>query len=107
MVGSRGSGNGAIWVGPFPRAAGLNPADPAPYATKPERSVACIEDTTAQKKRAYRVSEEISDGVKLLSVDRRRAVIDNRGSREQLSMEEGPAAGSIGPGLPDRGAGGG
>lgn len=67
-------------------------------ATKPERSVACIEDTGAQKKRAYRVSEEIADGVKLLSVDRRRAVIDNRGSREQLSMEEGPSAGAIVPG---------
>src|SRR5215470_7822881 len=56
-------------------------------ATLPDRSVACIEDTQAQKKRAYRVSEEISDGVKLVSVDRRRAVIDNRGSREQLTME--------------------
>ena len=67
-------------------------------ATRPERSVACIEDTGAQKKRAYRVSEEIADGVKLLSVDRRRAVIDNRGSREQLSMEEGPSAGAIVPG---------
>ncbi len=67
-------------------------------ATKPERSVACIEDTGAQKKRAYRVSEEIADGVKLISVDRRRAVIDNRGSREQLSMEEGPSAGAIVPG---------
>ena len=64
-------------------------------ATKPERSVACIEDTQAQKKRAYRVSEQIADGVKLLSVDRRRAVIDNRGSREQLSMEEGTSAGAI------------
>ena len=59
-------------------------------ATKPERSVACIDDTGAQKRRAYRVSEEIADGVKLISVDRRRAVIDNRGSREQLSMEEVP-----------------
>jgi type II secretion system protein C len=67
-------------------------------ATKPERSVACIDDTTAQKRRAYRVNEEIADGVKLISVDRRRAVIDNRGSREQLSMEEGPSAGAIAPG---------
>jgi len=69
-------------------------------ATKPDRSVACIEDTAAQKKRAYRVSEEIADGVKLVSVDRRRAVIDNRGSREQLSMEEGKSAGAISAGSP-------
>lgn len=67
-------------------------------ATKPERSVACIDDTAAQKRRAFRVNEEIADGVKLVSVDRRRAVIDNRGSREQLTMEEGPSAGSIVPG---------
>jgi len=69
-------------------------------ATRPERSVACIEDTTAQKKRAYRVSEEITEGVKLVSVDRRRAVIDNRGSREQLTMEEGASAGSISASAP-------
>ncbi|HTO53453.1 MAG TPA: type II secretion system protein N [Myxococcota bacterium] len=65
-----------------------------------ERSVACIDDQTAQKRRAYRVNEEIADGVKLISVERRRAVIDNHGSREQLSMEETQAAGAILPGTP-------
>ena len=67
-------------------------------ASTPDRSVACIEDQSAQKKRAYRVNEEIADGVKLMSVERRRAVIDNRGSREQLSMEETQSAGAILPG---------
>jgi type II secretion system protein C len=67
-------------------------------SSKPEDSVACIEEQSAQKKRAYRVNEMITDGVKLLSVERRRAVIDNRGSREQLSMEETQAAGAILPG---------
>jgi type II secretion system protein C len=67
-------------------------------SSNPERSVACIEDQTAQKKRAYRVNEEIADGVKLISVERRRAVIENRGAREQLSMEETQAAGAIIPG---------
>jgi type II secretory pathway component PulC len=67
-------------------------------SSHPDRSVACIEDQTAQKKRAYRVNEEIADGVKLISVERRRAVIDNRGAREQISMEETPSAGAILPG---------
>jgi type II secretion system protein C len=66
-------------------------------STVPERSVACIDDQTAQKRRAYRVNEEIAPGVKLTAVERRRAVIDNRGQREQLSMEEGASAGSIIP----------
>ena len=64
-------------------------------ATTPERSIACIDDQTAQKKRAYRVNESIADGVKLLSVERRRAVIDNHGNREQLTMEEEKTAGAI------------
>lgn len=67
-------------------------------ASKPEHSVACIDDQTAQKRRAYRVNEEIADGVKLISVERRRAVIDNRGAREQISMEETQSAGAILPG---------
>jgi type II secretory pathway component PulC len=67
-------------------------------ANDPEHSVACIDDQTAQKKRAYRVHESITDGVKLVSVERRRAVIDNRGSLEQLSMEEDKTAGAILPG---------
>lgn len=66
-------------------------------ASKPEHSVACIDDQTAQKRRAYRVNEQITDGVKLISVERRRAVIDNRGAREQLSMEETQTAGAILP----------
>jgi type II secretion system protein C len=69
-------------------------------STTPERSVACIDDQTAQKRRAYRVSEEITDGVKLISVERRRAVIDNHGAREQLSMEETQTVGAIVPGAP-------
>jgi type II secretion system protein C len=67
-------------------------------ASEPEHSVACIEDQTAQKRRAYRVNEQIADGVKLISVERRRAVIDNRGAREQISMEETQSAGAILPG---------
>jgi type II secretory pathway component PulC len=66
------------------------------YAAVPaDRSVACIDDQTAQKRKAFRVGQEINPGVKLLSVERRRAVIDNRGSREQLSMEESAAVGQI------------
>jgi type II secretion system protein C len=64
-------------------------------STTPDRSVACIDDQTAQKRRAYRVNENISDGVKLVSVERRRAVIDNHGNREQLTMEEEKSAGAI------------
>src|SRR5258706_4417782 len=67
-------------------------------SSKPERSVACIDDQTAQKRRAYRVNEEIADGVKLISVERRRAVIENRGAREQISMEETQSVGAILPG---------
>jgi type II secretion system protein C len=66
-------------------------------ASKPEHSVACIDDQAAQKRRAYRVNEEIADGVKLISVERRRAVIDNRGAREQISMEETQSVGAILP----------
>ena len=69
-------------------------------SSKPERSVACIDDQTAQKRRAYRVNEEIADGVKLISVERRRAVIENRGAREQISMEETQSVGAILPGSP-------
>jgi type II secretion system protein C len=71
-------------------------------SSQPEHSVACIDDQTAQKRRAYRVNEQIADGVKLISVERRRAVIDNRGAREQISMEETQAAGAILPGTPLR-----
>jgi type II secretion system protein C len=71
-------------------------------ASNPEHSVACIDDQTAQKKRAYRVHESITDGVKLMSVERRRVVIDNRGALEQLSMEEDKTAGAIVPGAPKR-----
>ena len=61
------------------------------YAAQPiDRSVACIEDQG--KRRAFRVGQDISQGVRLLSVERRRAVIDNRGAREQLSMEETPSS---------------
>ncbi len=66
------------------------------YAAVPaDRSVACIDDQGTQKRRAFRVGDEILPDVKLVSVERRRAVIDNRGSREQLSMEESPAVGEI------------
>ncbi|MGH9885331.1 MAG: type II secretion system protein N [bacterium] len=59
------------------------------YAAQPsDRSVACIDDQTSQKRRAFRVGQDISPGVRLLAVERRRAVIDNRGAREQLTMEE-------------------
>jgi type II secretory pathway component PulC len=66
------------------------------YAAVPaERSVACIDDQGQQKRRAYRVGQEITAGVKLVAVERRRAVIDNRGSREQLTMEETASVGEI------------
>ena len=64
-------------------------------ASDPDHSVACIDDQTSQKKRAYRVHESITDGVKLVSVERRRVVIDNRGALEQLSMEEEKATGAV------------
>ena len=65
------------------------------YAAQPiDRSVACIEDQGTQKRRAFRVGQDISPGVKLVAVERRRAVIDNRGAREQLTMEEPPGAGT-------------
>jgi general secretion pathway protein C len=68
------------------------------YAAQPiDRSVACIDDQSTQKRRAFRVGQEISPGVKLVAVERRRAVIDNRGAREQLSMEEAPGAASTAP----------
>src|SRR5512139_1337378 len=66
------------------------------YAAVPaDRSVACIDDQGTQKRRAFRVGQEITAGVKLVAVERRRAVIDNRGSREQLTMEEAPTDGEI------------
>ena len=68
------------------------------YAAQPiERSVACIDDQATQKRRAFRIGHEISPGVRLIEVERRRAVIDNRGAREQLSMEESPVAGAVAP----------
>jgi type II secretory pathway component PulC len=68
------------------------------YAATPvDRSVACIENQGDQKRRAFRVGQEISAGVRLVAVERRRAVIDNRGAREQLTMEEVPGAGAITP----------
>jgi hypothetical protein len=68
------------------------------YAAIPaDRSVACINDEGTQKRRAFRVGQEVSPGVRLLSVERRRAVLDNRGSREQLTMEEPPATGGVAP----------
>jgi hypothetical protein len=79
------------------------------YAAQPaDRSVACIDDQTAQKRRAFRVGQEVSPGVRLIAVERRRAVIDNRGAREQLTMEEAPTTGTVTPaaGAP-RGAPGG
>jgi type II secretory pathway component PulC len=54
-------------------------------ASTPDQSVACIDDQTAQKRRAYKVNETITDGVKLVSVERRRAVIDNRAARASSS----------------------
>jgi len=66
------------------------------YAAQPaDRSVACIDDQTAQKRRAFRVGQEVSPGVRLVAVERRRAVIDNRGAREQLSMEDLPTSGAV------------
>jgi general secretion pathway protein C len=66
------------------------------YAALPtESSVACIDDEGTQKRRSYRVGQEVSPGVRLISVERRRAVIDNRGAREQLSMEESPISGAV------------
>jgi type II secretory pathway component PulC len=66
------------------------------YAAVPaDRSVACIDDQGTQKRRAFRVGQEIAQGVKLVAVERRRAVIDNRGSREQLTMEETATVGEI------------
>ena len=71
------------------------------YAAQPtDRSVACIDDQTAQKRRAYRVGQEISAGVRLVAVERRRAVIDNRGAREQLTMEETLPAGAVAKAMP-------
>jgi len=72
------------------------------YAALPvDRSVACIDDQSSQKRRAFRVGQEVSPGVRLISVERRRAVIDNHGAREQLSMEETPTAGMvISPAMP-------
>lgn len=71
------------------------------YAAQPvDRSVACIENQGEQKRRAFRVGQEISAGVRLVAVERRRAVIDNRGAREQLSMEESPGGGAITPPTP-------
>ena len=65
------------------------------YAAQPiDRSVACIDDQGTQKRRAFRIGQEISPGVRLIEVERRRAVIDNHGAREQLSMEEPPVAGA-------------
>jgi type II secretory pathway component PulC len=68
------------------------------YAAIPaDRSVACIDDQGTQKRRAFRVGQEVSPGVRLVTVERRRAVIDNRGSREQLTMEELPTSGVVAP----------
>ncbi|MBM4334939.1 MAG: hypothetical protein FJ108_03370 [Deltaproteobacteria bacterium] len=68
------------------------------WAAQPaDQSVACIDDQGTQKRRAFRVGQEISPGVRLLAVDRRRAVIDNHGAREQLKMEEAAAGGAIAP----------
>ncbi len=72
------------------------------YAAQPaDRSVACIDDQTTQKRRAFRVGQEVSPGVRLVAVARRRAVIDNRGAREQLSMEDLPTAGAVTPANPN------
>src|SRR5262245_58875246 len=39
------------------------------YAAQPaDRSVACIDDQTAQKRRAFRVGQEVSPGVRLVAV---------------------------------------
>ncbi len=68
------------------------------YAASPvEQSVACIDDQGTQKRRAFRIGQEISPGVRLIGVERRRAVIDNQGTREQLRMEEAPAGGAVVP----------
>jgi general secretion pathway protein C len=68
------------------------------YAALPaDRSVACIDDQTAQKRRAFRVGQEVSPGVRLVAVERRRAVLDNHGAREQLSMEDLPTTGAVPP----------
>jgi hypothetical protein len=68
------------------------------YAAQPvDRSVACIDDQSTQKRRAFRIGGEISPGVRLIQVERRRAVIDNHGAREQLSMEEPTVAGAVVP----------
>jgi type II secretory pathway component PulC len=66
------------------------------YAAQPaDRSVACIDDQSTQKRRAFRVGQELTPGVRLVAVERRRAVIDNRGVQEQISMEDPPMAGAI------------
>lgn len=68
------------------------------WAAQPaDQSVACIDDQGTQKRRAFRVGQEISPGVRLLAVERRRAVIDNQGAREQLKMEEAAAGGAVAP----------
>ena len=68
------------------------------YAAQPvDRSVACIDDQGTQKRRAFRVGQEVSPGVRLIAVERRRAVIDNRGAREQLSMDEAGPSGAVAP----------
>jgi len=71
------------------------------YAAQPsDRSVACIDDQNTQKRRAFRVGQEVSPGVRLVAVERRRAVIDNHGAREQLTMEETPTVGALTPASP-------
>ena len=53
----------------------------------PELSVASIEDLEANKRVALRIGDQVA-GATLLRVERHRVVLDNRGEREQLSLDD-------------------
>lgn len=53
-------------------------------------SVATIEDTGARENRVVRVGDEIA-GARVVGIERRRVVIENRGKREQLSLDDSEA----------------
>ena len=57
-------------------------------SSDPQRSWAAVEDRDARSHEVVRIGDQLQERAEVLKIERRRIILDNRGSREELSLEE-------------------
>lgn len=73
---------------------------------RPERSVAIIEDEAARDRLVVRTGEQLqSSGARIVRVERKRIVVENRGKLEQIQFDERKPSGRSRAARPRRAAG--